>query len=232
MSGPTLETMLEATLFGAGKSMSPEELAEAMDEDVIEVIHALNALQSTLKRRRGGAIQLAAVGRRWALEVKPSLADYLPEVAKPVVSEALLKTLSLIAYHQPMPQSRLVELVGQKAYDHVRALAHLGLIERRRDGNTRRLGTTRRFSETFGCPHTERKKVRKWWREQADRAGLTSGPERPAALMPETGQTILEFEESELDPIVQDIDESGLKDEFSSATEPSPETSIATQDSE
>ncbi|HIG02871.1 MAG TPA: hypothetical protein EYQ53_00590 [Candidatus Poseidoniales archaeon] len=197
MSKPGLETLIEATLFGAGRSMTPEELAEGLSADVIEVIHALNSLHSSLKRRRGGAVQLSEVGHRWALEVKPKLADYLPQSAKPTVSEAHLKTLSLIAYHQPMSQTRLVELLGPRAYDHVRALSNAGLIDRRRDGNTRRLSTTRRFSEMFGCPHSDKGKVRKWWREQVDKAGLTQGAERPAALAPDTGQTLLPVSEEE-----------------------------------
>ena len=35
-----------------------------------------------------------------------------------------------------MPQSRLVELLRQKAYEHVRELSQYGMIMRRRDGNT------------------------------------------------------------------------------------------------
>lgn len=197
MSVPNLETLLEATLFGAGRSMTVEELSENLEVPADKIVESLESLNSTLKRRRGGALHLADVGGRWAIEVKPSLADHLPQIAKPVVSEALLKTLSLIAYHQPMLQSRLVELIGTKTYDHVRALSQLGLVDKRRDGNTSRLGTTRRFSEMFSCPHVERKKVRKWWREQVDAAGLTTGPERPEALMPETGQMVLPLEEEQ-----------------------------------
>ena len=195
MKNPSIETLLEATLFGAGRSMTVEELSENLGVTSEEIDEGLVSLNNTLKRRRGGALHLADISGRWAIEVKPSLADFLPQIAKPVVSEALLKTLSLIAYHQPMSQSRLVELIGQKAYDHVSSLSQLGLIDKRRDGNTRRLGTTRRFSETFGCPHVDRKKVRKWWREQVDAAGLTSGPQRPDALMPETGQMVLPIED-------------------------------------
>jgi len=62
--------------------------------------------------------------------------------------------------------------VGQKAYDYVRELAQLGMVDRRKDGNTRRLATTRRFSEAFGCPHTDRKKVKAWFREQVQASGL------------------------------------------------------------
>jgi len=71
-----------------------------------------------------------------------------------------------------MAQSRLIELLGQKAYDYVRELAQYGMIDRRKDGNTRRLTTTRRFSEAFGCPYTDRKKVKAWFREQVQNTGL------------------------------------------------------------
>ena len=101
------------------------------------------------EKKAGRALQIAEVGDRWAIEVKPEIAEHLPKEAKTELPKKLLKAASLIAYHQPMSQSRLVELLGQKAYDYVRELAQYGMIDRRKDGNTRRLTTTRRFSEAF-----------------------------------------------------------------------------------
>ena len=141
-----IETLLEATLFGSGKSLTVEELTEGLQKDAVAVEEGLLTLQNSLKRRRGGALQLVEIGGKWALEVKPKISQYLPGNAKTEIAPKLLKAAALIAYHQPMIQSRLVELLGQKAYDYVRELANLGLIERRRSGNTRKLTTTRRFS--------------------------------------------------------------------------------------
>ena len=170
-----LDTLLEATLFGAGKSMTVSELSESLGYDEDEMLDSLYSLRSTLKRRRGGALQIAEVGDRWAIEVKPDIAEHLPKEAKTELPKKLLKAASLIAYHQPMAQSRLIELLGQKAYDYVRELAQYGMIDRRKDGNTRRLTTTRRFSASFGCPYTDRKKVREWFREQVQNTGLLDG---------------------------------------------------------
>ncbi|MBR96166.1 MAG: hypothetical protein CMA81_05065 [Euryarchaeota archaeon] len=175
MTEVQLDTLLEATLFGAGKSMTVSELSESLGYDEDEMLDSLYSLRSTLKRRRGGALQIAEVGDRWAIEVKPDIAEHLPKEAKTELPKKLLKAASLIAYHQPMAQSRLIELLGQKAYDYVRELAQYGMIDRRRDGNTRRLTTTRRFSESFGCPYTDRKKVREWFREQVQNTGLLDG---------------------------------------------------------
>ena len=183
-----IDTLLEATLFGAGKSMTVSELSESLGYDEDEMLDSLYSLRSTLKRRRGGALQIAEVGNRWAIEVKPDIAEHLPKEAKTELPKKLLKAASLIAYHQPMAQSRLIELLGQKAYDYVRELAQYGMIDRRKDGNTRRLTTTRRFSESFGCPYTDRKRVREWFREQVQNTGLLDGLVGKEVLK-EEGQT-------------------------------------------
>ena len=177
MSELALETLLEATLFGSGKSLSIKDLSESLGYEEDEVSEALLTLQGTIKRRRGGALRIVEIGGKWAMEVRSNVAEHLPKETKTEMPKKLLKAAALIAYHQPMPQSRLVELLGQKAYDYVRELSQHGMIMRRRDGNTRRLTTTRRFSEAFGCPHTDLRKVRKWFREQVTDAGLFDGME-------------------------------------------------------
>ena len=202
MSEIPLETLLEATLFSAGRSLSVQELSENLGYEDEEILESMNNLQSTIKRRRGGGLQIVEIGGKWAMEVKPGIADHLPKETKSDLPPKLLKAAALIAYHQPMSQSRLVELLGQRAYDHIRELAQAGLIGRRRDGNTRRLTTTRRFSEMFGCPHTERKKVRAWFREMVTSSGMLDGMEDKLALRDEVDteggvQTTLDIAEDE-----------------------------------
>ena len=202
MSEIPLETLLEATLFSAGRSLSVQELSENLGYEDDEILESMNNLQSTIKRRRGGGLQIVEIGGKWAMEVKPGIADHLPKETKSDLPPKLLKAAALIAYHQPMSQSRLVELLGQRAYDHIRELAQAGLIGRRRDGNTRRLTTTRRFSEMFGCPHTDRKKVRAWFREMVTSSGMLDGMEDKLALRDEVDteggvQTTLDIAEDE-----------------------------------
>tara|TARA_B000000532_G_scaffold79295_1_gene63143 strand:+ start:268 stop:876 length:609 start_codon:yes stop_codon:yes gene_type:complete len=202
MSEVPLETLLEAMLFSAGRSLSVSEMSENLGYEGEEILESIGNLQSTIKRRRGGGLQVVEIGGKWAMEVKPGIADHLPKETKSELPPKLLKAAALIAYHQPMPQSRLVELLGQRAYDHIRELAQAGLIGRRRDGNTRRLTTTRRFSEMFGCPHTDRKKVKAWFREMVTTSGMLDGMESKLALRDETDeeggvQTTLDIGEDE-----------------------------------
>ena len=202
MSEVPLETLLEAMLFSAGRSLSVSEISENLGYEEEEILESIGNLQSTIKRRRAGGLQVVEIGGKWAMEVKPGIADHLPKETKSELPPKLLKAAALIAYHQPMPQSRLVELLGQRAYDHIRELAQAGLIGRRRDGNTRRLTTTRRFSEMFGCPHTDRKKVKAWFREMVTTSGMLDGMESKLALRDETDeeggvQTTLDIGEDE-----------------------------------
>jgi segregation and condensation protein B len=206
LSDVDLRTLLEATLFGAGRSLSVEELAESMQQSPGEIVANLESLQNTMKRRPGGALQLTSVSGRWVMEVKPKLANHIPSTFRTEIPQRLLAAAALIAYHQPMAQSQLVEMIGQRAYDHVRDLAHLGLIDRRRDGLSRRLTTTRRFAEMFGCPFAESKKVRKWFREHAANMGM-DGAELAASLS-DGGDEIQDAPEV---PVSEDWDESNAE---------------------
>tara|TARA_Y100001936_G_C16084827_1_gene680848 strand:- start:1805 stop:2431 length:627 start_codon:yes stop_codon:yes gene_type:complete len=191
-SKPEIHTLLEAILFGAGKSMSVDELASLLSLRNFQVAEGLQELKSMMAARKSSALQLTEVTGRWIIEVKPEISPSLPESFKPEIPQRLLPAAALIAYHQPMPQAQLRDMLGPKAYDHVRDLASLGLIDKRRDGLTRRLTTTRRFAEYFGCPEIEYRKVRTWFREEASKLGLTSA-QLAASLAPDEQMTISEF---------------------------------------
>lgn len=194
MTEMPIETLLEATLFGAGKTLSVIEISESLGYSDQEVSDGLQSLQATMKRRKNGSLRLTQISNKWVMEVKPSIAEHMPKDTKAEIAPKLLKAASIIAYHQPISQSDLVKLMGPKAYDYVRELAQRGMVDRRKDGITRRLTTTRRFSEYFGCPHTERKKVKAWFREMVKDAGLLDGMETAVIL-----------EEQNSDPIQQKL---------------------------
>jgi len=196
MSESSLSIILEAIMFTSGRSMSTDELSKTVDKTSEEVHTALSELQARIKRRQDSALQLTEVSGRWIFEVRPSLSPHLPESFRPDTPQRLLPAAALIAYHQPMAQSQLVEMLGQRAYDHVRELANLGLIDRRRDGLTRRLTTTRRFAEYFGCPEVDYRAVRSWSRSEATKAGLTSA-QLAASLAPDEQMSISEFIEED-----------------------------------
>ena len=203
---PTLVTLLEATLFGAGKSLSQTELVEQFDAKESAIRMALLELKENIASREGCALQLTEINRYWVFEVKPELSDFIPRIARTEIPKRLLRAAALIAYHQPMQQSQLVDMLGQVTYEHVGDLRELGLIDKRRDGNTRRLTTTRRFSEYFGCPYTDTASVAGWFKEQASAAGLTAS--QLAKALEQAGSDDDEDESDE-----QEHEESGTEED-------------------
>jgi segregation and condensation protein B len=63
--------------------------------------------------------------------------------------KAMLKALALIAYEQPIKQSYVVKIRGNRVYDYMRKLEDLGLIERKAEGHTKILTTTAKFRQYF-----------------------------------------------------------------------------------
>ena len=59
MSDPELPPVLEAILFGAGRSMSLEELSEMLGEPKGVLHVGLSNLRKSIDQREGGAIQLS-----------------------------------------------------------------------------------------------------------------------------------------------------------------------------
>ena len=62
MSEMPLETLIEATLFSSVKSRSVEVLSTVFGYAEDEMLDCRGSLQATLRRRKGGALQLAEVG--------------------------------------------------------------------------------------------------------------------------------------------------------------------------
>ena len=171
MSEMPLETLIEATLFSSGKSMSVEELSTVLGYDEDEMLDCLGSLQATLRRRKGGALQLAEVGDRWALEVKPAIANHLPRETKTDMPPKLLKAAALIAYHQPMPQSRLVNsLVRRPTITFVNWLNWAWWIVAKTA--TRGVWPPHAvFLNPLVAPYRP-EKVKAWFREQVHASGL------------------------------------------------------------
>ncbi|MBI1973965.1 SMC-Scp complex subunit ScpB, partial [Candidatus Micrarchaeota archaeon] len=65
-------------------------------------------------------------------------------------SKATLRCLGLIAVKQPVRQSVVVKIIGNKAYDYIRELKEKGFLDIRKEANTRLLSVTHKFEDYFG----------------------------------------------------------------------------------
>ncbi len=151
--------MIEASLFSAGKPISLDEMASSTGIEPALVKLYMKKLMSSYSRR-DTSLEIIKAGRKYSLRIREPYVEKISTLAPPEVNPKLLKTAALIAYHQPMRQSQLVEMYGAKIYDHVKELMDLGLVRARKEGSTKVLTTTHRFSEVFGIGSISKKKVK------------------------------------------------------------------------
>ena len=68
------------------------------------------------------------------------------------VAEKYLRTLTIIAFKQPILKSLVVKIRGSGAYEHIKYLLDNGLVAAMKKGRSKELTTTDKYSEMFGLP--------------------------------------------------------------------------------
>jgi segregation and condensation protein B len=159
MESHQLKNVVEAALLAAGKPLTVEQIRELFEEyerpGATEVREALAELVEELK---GRAFELVEVAGGWRAQVK---SDYAGPVSRlwqerPTrYSRALLETLALIAYRQPITRAEIEDVRGVAVNPNIiRTLSERGWIRvvghREVPGRPELLGTTRDFLDYFG----------------------------------------------------------------------------------
>ena len=155
------ELIVEAALFSAGKPLKFEELQEATGVDKPKLKQILKKLINTYKTHET-SLEVAKVGAKYAMQLKSEYTETTRTLADMEIPYKVLKTAALIAYHQPIKQSELQDMIGSKVYDHVKELHGLGLIRAKDSGRTKMLTITKQFPEYFGIDTTDREEIKKW----------------------------------------------------------------------
>jgi segregation and condensation protein B len=147
-----ISARIEAALYSAGRPLSVDELIRASGtnskEKTLRVVNNLaKKTKATFK-----AIEIAQLeDGTYVLQLRP---EYTPLVRKfaqhPLVPSAALKTLSYIAYEQPVTSKRLVQIRGSQVYSHVKILEQLQFVEHENLGRLKVYHTTPKFQNYFG----------------------------------------------------------------------------------
>jgi segregation and condensation protein B len=158
MENGQLKGILEAALLAYGQPLSIEQLREIFDEferpDAAAVRLALTALAVDCE---GRPVELVEVASGWRLQVRREYSTRLSKLwqERPTrYSRALLETLALIAYRQPITRGEIENVRGVTVNPNiVRTLTERGWIRvvghREVPGHPELLGTTREFLDYF-----------------------------------------------------------------------------------
>ncbi|MGQ9469828.1 MAG: SMC-Scp complex subunit ScpB [Nitrososphaerales archaeon] len=147
-----IQARIEAALYAAGRPLSPKELASAAGitskRMAVRAVRDLaRILNSNLK-----AIEIVELAnQKFAMQLRKQYNTIAKRFStKPLIPSSVLKTLSYVAFFQPISRLELAEKIGKQAYQHLKTLEEIGFISGEPFGRTRVYKTTPAFSEYFG----------------------------------------------------------------------------------
>lgn len=144
------KALAEAALFLSDEPLSTEELADVMNLGSKGFVqNVLEELEEELARDDRG-LALVEHDGAYELVVKNAHVDQVAHLAPHRdLNDGELRTLALIAYNQPVKQSDIIDIRGNRAYNHVKELTRRGFVEGEKDGRTKVLEVTDHFLDYF-----------------------------------------------------------------------------------
>jgi len=123
--------IVEAILFVTGNAVEKKELCRALEITEGELSETLDALESGYDFDRRG-LRLLRFGAHVQLATRPDYAPYVQKLLQPVqkqsLSQAVMETLAVIAYRQPVTKAEIEMVRGVKCDYSVQSLLSKGLI--------------------------------------------------------------------------------------------------------
>lgn len=160
MDQDATKNIIEAALLAAKTSVSFDRLVELFTARGVEVDRKAlrDVLGALAEDYAGRGIELKETASGFRIQVKSSMQEWLQplfEERAPRYTRALLETLALIAYRQPITRAEIEEVRGVAVSSNiVRTLMERGWIRvvghRDVPGRPSMLGTTRDFLDYFG----------------------------------------------------------------------------------
>jgi segregation and condensation protein B len=159
MNEAYLKNVIEAALFAAGRPLTVSQIAQLFDEHVrpstAQVRAQLDALTADYAAR---GIEMKETASGFRVQVRGALASEISRLwpeRPPRFSRALLETLALIAYRQPITRAEIEAVRGVAVNPNiVKTLLERNWVrvvgQRDVPGHPELLGTTREFLDYFG----------------------------------------------------------------------------------
>lgn len=143
---------IETILYSSGRPLSLDEIVLASG---LTSKTRVNRILANLIEKTKSVFKAIEITRledgNFVLQVKPIYTPLVRKFAqRPVISSGALRTLSYIAYEQPLNSRRLLQIRGSQVYNHLRELIQMGFIEFEKVGRLKIYKTTKKFQIYFG----------------------------------------------------------------------------------
>jgi len=140
---------IEAALFISGRFLSLQEIVTITDINPILLRELIEKLIE--KYNDKSAVEIITKEESWKMDVKQEYRDMVNRLATGTAefSKAEQETLAVIAYKQPVKQSVIVKIRGNKAYEHIKRFIEIGLVRGKKMGHTQELNLSEDFYNYF-----------------------------------------------------------------------------------
>ena len=151
------ERIVEALLFTMGRSVGLDEIATALNAGKKIAQDAVERLIAKYEERKGGMV-IKRLEKRYQMAADPDCYPALIRVAKqpkkPVLTDVVMETLSIIAYKQPVTKAEIERIRGVSSDHAVNRLVEYGLAYEvgrlNAPGRPALFATTEEFLRRFG----------------------------------------------------------------------------------
>ena len=153
-----IKNKIETILFTTGRFMSLDEISKLCGIASIGIVkESIKQLQQEYNNGKG-ALEIIEDDNKFKLNIKKQY-NYLTTslLTDSEFDNPTTKTLSIIAYKQPVLQSQVISIRGNKAYDHIKILKENGFLMSEKKGRTRLLKLTSKFFDYFNIVENELK---------------------------------------------------------------------------
>ena len=159
MSDHPMSNVVEAVLLAAGRPVTIEQIQDLFEEhERPPAEDLLAALEGLAQRYEGTGIELREVASGWRVQVRPQYSDIVSRLwqERPSrYSRALLETLALVAYRQPITRGEIEDIRGVSIASTIMRTLHernwIRVVGHREvPGRPELLSTTREFLDYFG----------------------------------------------------------------------------------
>lgn len=147
---------VEAVLFLSARYLSVEDIVKFTGINPITVKELLVELEKIYAKENRSVIISKKTsdewsGERWKMDVKPEFHYLINKLAtgQSEFTKAEQETLAVIAYKQPIKQSVVVKIRGNKAYDHIKHFIESGLLKAKKVSRTLELSVSDQFYNYF-----------------------------------------------------------------------------------
>ncbi|MCD4771186.1 SMC-Scp complex subunit ScpB [archaeon] len=139
---------VEAALFISGRFLTLQDLVMLTDINPVLLKSILHNLE---KKYSVGTLRVIRRDNSYKMDIAEKYHYLINKLAtgSAEFTKSEQETLAIIAYKQPIKQSVVIKIRGNKSYDHVRKFRSLGLISAKRDGHTLILSLSEEFYEYF-----------------------------------------------------------------------------------